>query len=161
MKKLFLMLFALTCMTTQMLGQGKSYVTVYCPLNTYSAQIKLSGDIPSSMKSDYSYIDFGYQRAVNNYYLIGEVLNMLAGYGFSVEKMDSWNNGQTDCSTYLCSKTGSGSASYVKSIKREDNDEELREVARYNLQGIPVSDSDKGIQIIVYSNYTTKTVIVE
>ena len=41
------------------------------------------------------------------------------------------------------------------------DDEEITEVARYNLQGIPVSESERGVQIIVYSNYTTKTIIVE
>jgi hypothetical protein len=34
-------------------------------------------------------------------------------------------------------------------------------VARYNLQGIPVKANEKGVQIIVYSNYTTKTIVVE
>ena len=41
------------------------------------------------------------------------------------------------------------------------DEQEPREVARYNLQGLPVSDKEKGIQIIVYSNYTTKTIIKE
>ena len=40
-------------------------------------------------------------------------------------------------------------------------DEKVTEVARYNLQGLPVSEKEKGIQVIVYSNYTTKTVIVQ
>jgi hypothetical protein len=34
-------------------------------------------------------------------------------------------------------------------------------VARYNLQGIPVKETEKGVQIIVFSNFTTKTVVVE
>ena len=42
-----------------------------------------------------------------------------------------------------------------------NEDEEVTEVARYNLQGLPVKEHDKGVQIIVYSNYTTKTVIVQ
>ena len=33
------------------------------------------------------------------------------------------------------------------------------EVARYNLSGRPCTPSDKGVQIIVYSDYTTRTVI--
>ena len=33
------------------------------------------------------------------------------------------------------------------------------EVARYNLSGRPCSPSDKGVQIIVYSDFTTRTVI--
>jgi hypothetical protein len=35
------------------------------------------------------------------------------------------------------------------------------EVARYNLQGMPVKETEKGIQIVVFSNYTTKTIIKE
>ena len=42
-----------------------------------------------------------------------------------------------------------------------DDGQEAVEVARYNLQGVPVDKNEKGIQIVVYSNYTTKTVIVE
>ena len=42
-----------------------------------------------------------------------------------------------------------------------NDDGEAYEVARYNLQGMQVNENTKGIQIIVYSNYTTKTVIVE
>lgn len=42
-----------------------------------------------------------------------------------------------------------------------DGEEEFIEVARYNLSGRPCHPNDKGIQIIVYSNYTTKTIIVE
>ena len=159
-KTFILTLTLMLCMACSMYGQGKSYVTVLCPMNTYSSQIKLSGDIPSTMKQDYSYMDFGYPRAVNNYYLIGDVLNMLASNGFYVEKMDAWSNGTTDMTTYLCSRSGSGPASAMQRVQREDGDE-VREIARYNLQGIPVSESDKGVQIIVFSNYTTKTVVVE
>lgn len=41
------------------------------------------------------------------------------------------------------------------------SDEEKHEVARYNLQGNAVSPDEKGIQIVVFSDYTTKTEIVE
>ena len=39
--------------------------------------------------------------------------------------------------------------------------DDVREVARYNLQGIACSPTEKGVQIVVFSDYTTKTVIVE
>ena len=39
--------------------------------------------------------------------------------------------------------------------------EEAEEVARYSLSGRPCSANEKGVQIIVYSDFTTKTVIVE
>ena len=41
------------------------------------------------------------------------------------------------------------------------DDQDVHEVARYNLQGMPVDEHEKGLQIVVYSNYTTKTVIIE
>ena len=53
-------------------------------------------------------------------------------------------------------------ALYPGAIERVTaDDQEAVEVARYNLQGVPVDKDEKGIQIVVYSNYTTKTVIVE
>ena len=39
--------------------------------------------------------------------------------------------------------------------------EEAEEVARYNLSGRPCSANEKGVQIIVYADFTTKTVINE
>lgn len=41
------------------------------------------------------------------------------------------------------------------------NDGETEEVARYNLSGRLCTATDKGVQIIVYSDFTTKTIIVE
>lgn len=40
-------------------------------------------------------------------------------------------------------------------------DGEVEEVARYNLSGYPCKPYDKGVQIVVYSDFTTKTIIVE
>ena len=37
---------------------------------------------------------------------------------------------------------------------------EAEEVARYNLSGHPCSPNDKGVQIIVYTDYTTRTITV-
>lgn len=58
------------------------------------------------------------------------------------------------------SKNDSSNQSRIESVQSDDN-EDAYEVARYNLQGVSVSEKDKGIQIIVYSNYTTKTIIAE
>jgi len=60
-------------------------------------------------------------------------------------------NGKVDCAVYE-------SRANVSAIAA---DSDAIEVARYNLQGIPISENEKGIQIIVYSDYTTKTVINE
>ena len=48
----------------------------------------------------------------------------------------------------------------VRSIEA-DSDSNATEVARYNLAGRPCSPNDKGVQIIVYSDFTTRTVIVD
>lgn len=53
---------------------------------------------------------------------------------------------------------GESSPSAVRGIEGSSNDTS-EEVARYNLSGRPCSPSDKGVQIIVYSDFTTKTVI--
>ena len=37
---------------------------------------------------------------------------------------------------------------------------EAEEIARYNLSGHPCNPNDKGVQIIVYTDYTTRTIIV-
>lgn len=51
----------------------------------------------------------------------------------------------------------------VMAIEAKGNggDGETKEVARYNLSGRPCTPTEKGVQIIVYSDFTTKTVIVE
>lgn len=161
MKQIILSLLLFLVSIASTYGQNKSYVTVYCPLNSSSLMIKLSGDIPSNMQTDYCYYDFGYTRVVNNYYLVGHVLNLLAENGFTVEKSNSWSNGQTDFTMYLCSRNStSGTSTYAREVKEQDN-ADVKEVARYNLQGMPVSKAEKGVQVVVYSNYTTKTVVVE
>jgi len=53
---------------------------------------------------------------------------------------------------------GESSPSAVRGVEGSSNDTS-EEVARYNLSGRPCSPSDKGVQIIVYSDFTTKTVI--
>ena len=47
-----------------------------------------------------------------------------------------------------------------KSSKNGTLTGEAEEVARYNLSGHPCNPNDKGVQIIVYTDYTTRTIIV-
>ena len=42
-----------------------------------------------------------------------------------------------------------------------EKDGDVEEVARYNLSGRLCTANDKGVQIVVYSDFSTKTVIVE
>ncbi len=57
---------------------------------------------------------------------------------------------------------GDSNYSAVRDIKTDENDPgEVKEVARYDLSGQPCTSSNKGVQIIVYSDYTTSTTIVD
>ena len=58
---------------------------------------------------------------------------------------------------------GENETSTVRGVNADHrtNDGETEEVARYNLSGYPCTANDKGVQIIVYSDFTTKTIIVE
>ena len=53
---------------------------------------------------------------------------------------------------------GESTQSTVSGIESAPNSDAI-EVARYNLSGRPCSPNDKGVQIIVYSDFTTRTVI--
>ena len=55
---------------------------------------------------------------------------------------------------------GESTPSAVRGIEANTNgNEDIKEVARYNLSGRPCSPNEKGVQIIVYSDFTTKTII--
>lgn len=150
MKKLLVLLFLMV------LGTGayaqKSYVTIYVYdlhydsyQTGYVQDFCLTGDIPSDMKKVYK----------EEY--IGNILNQLAEKGFEVEFM---TGSDISSSVFLLSKKKNSNSTAIQHISTDD-EEEAREVARYNLQGIPVNKDERGIQIVVYSNYTTKTIIVE
>lgn len=120
----------------------------------YGQTIYISGNIPDGIQSEYGTADVMY---------IGNLLTKLSTLGYSIEQMSTSSASSSTGTpityeTIIMSKPGSGSAS-VPTVAA--GDDEATEVARYNLQGLPVTKSEKGIQIIVYSNYTTKTVIVE
>ena len=58
---------------------------------------------------------------------------------------------------------GDNDISTVRGVNADSraNDDEIEEVARYNLSGRPCKPYDMGVQIIVYSDFTTKTIIFE
>ena len=149
MKKI-LILFCLLMACFSVYAQ-KSYVNVVCFFDgsSMSGNVYLSGDIPSGINTKYS-----------SSTSIGTILNMLSEKGFEVEFMCGMggNSSSNRNVNYLLSKKTS-SYNAVRSVQIDDED--VIEVARYNLQGIPVNENEKGVQIIVYSNYTTKTVIVQ
>ncbi len=57
---------------------------------------------------------------------------------------------------------GDSSVSTVRSVEADGaSDNDVVEVARYDLSGHRCSPTDKGVQIIVYSDFSTKTSVVE
>ena len=148
MKKLIVFL-ALALAVVHTATAQKSYVNVVAD-HIYSSiyqEIYLTGDVPAGIKTHYD--SYGSEAMT-----VGKVLNLLAKEGFVVDKMSCSAEGEV----IVLSRV----ALYPDAIERVTADDgEAVEVARYNLQGVPVDKNEKGIQIIVYSNYTTKTVIVE
>lgn len=139
MKK-YLLLICLFMASSNTFAQ-KTYINVCYE----QSRISLSGDIPTTMLEKYYHGD------------IGNILNKLSENGFEVEFMCNYKESTVN---YLLSKKVSSYPNAVRGIELNE-DEDVTEVARYNLQGLPVSKNEKGVQIIVYSNYTTKTVIVQ
>ena len=157
MKKLTLLLFAL--LATAACHAQKRYVTL-TTVQASSPYAILSGDVPSTMKTEYYYPEV----AGSIFSWTGDLLNQLGDEGFKVNRMTSYVNPSNNYQyvIYVLSRQGATPPPSDAIEKVTDIDEqEPREVARYNLQGLPVSDKEKGIQIIVYSNYTTKTIIKE
>lgn len=128
----------------------KSYVNVVAD-HIYSSiyqEIYLTGDVPVGIKTHYD--SYGSEAMT-----VGKVLNLLAEEGFSIEQMSCAAEGEV----IILSRPSSNEPDQVPRIIADDQD--AVEVARYNLQGLPVDKDEKGVQVIVYSNYTTRTVIVE
>lgn len=129
----------------------KSYVNVIGrPMYASNRGTSLSGAVPKDMETFYD----------NYSYQYGDVLNMLGQRGFVVEDMSvATDKDGILFEVAILSKSDAVDPSAVQKVK--DDNAEVYEVARYNLQGMPVKDTEKGIQIVVYSNYTTKTIIKE
>ena len=155
MKKLLLFLF----LAMPLIGYSqKSYVQINVKLNfdnsesnKYGSSMYLTGDIPSGIK------DYYYESYSTDDMTPGKLMSLLSAKGYELEKAFATD---TSHEIIIMSKDASSSSSKIQNIKIEEEGEPY-EVARYNLQGMPVKETEKGIQIIVYSNYTTKTVIVE
>ena len=146
MKKLVLILSLLLVGISA--SAQKRYIFIYSSAIDGDGHLSLYGELPNGIKSYYSGED-------NEN--IALVLNKLYDLGYEIEHTIT---GSSTYSLVLSNADGSGSSNSVKTVRADDN-EDVREVARYNLQGMPVSKKTKGIQIVVYSNYTTQTVIVE
>lgn len=109
--------------------------------------------MPSNPGYDENFVVF--RRAVDELVAAGFVIEQSNGYGYGTN---------TDAMLLVFARESSGGfdPAGIPQVRPDDDaDVEVREVARYNLQGIPVGKNEKGVHVIVYSNYTTKTVIVE
>lgn len=144
-----IVLLALALAVVHVATAQRSYVNVVAK-NIYSSvyqELFLTGELPAGVKSHYD----GYGSEAMT---VGQVLNLLSKEGFLVDQMSCTTEGEVIVLSRI--------ALYPGAIERVTaDDQEAVEVARYNLQGVPVDMDEKGIQIVVYSNYTTKTVIVE
>ena len=151
MKKVIMMIAAVVLPLCAM--AQKTYLNVVASglLDKYQS-LSLTGDIPSGMKN--------YYEPYYDQMTLGNVINLLVSQGYVVEQM-SCGGGEKGVEAVLLSKTSSPDLTSVRGNTMTDKDGEVVEVARYNLQGIPVRPQEKGVQIVVYSNYTTRTVIVE
>jgi len=155
MKKILLFMFL--AMPLAGLAQ-KSYVQIVLgdglkisESNNFGSTLYLTGDIPTGIK-DYYYTGYSSDDMT-----MGKLMNLLSKEGFVLEK--AFGTGTDDHEIVIMSKSEPASLSKIQSI--EVGNENPYEVARYNLQGIPVKETEKGVQIIVFSNFTTKTVVVE
>lgn len=155
MKDMNKVLFLLAAMLLPVCSMAqKTYVNVVATdVNKNYHTMYLSGDIPSGVKTFY---DAFYDESK-----LGDIINRLASHGFVVEQMSCSQNESTMREIVILSKNASPTPTKAQENTMPEREGEAVEVARYNLQGIPVHAHEKGVQVIVYSNYTTRTVIVE
>ena len=150
MKKILLSVaaaFALFTATAQ-----RSYVSLYINMNAADSKwvsARVSGDIPESMKDYYAAT---YDRLSD-----GELINMLAKEGFTIDKIAAM--GETNCVVIMSKNSSSDSGIITKSADEQVTN--AMEIARYDLQGRLVDDDCPGLQIVVYSDYSAKTVVVK
>lgn len=130
----------------------------YLEVVQISSTVNVYGELPDGVKDCYAGRDFDN----NNLNTMSHVLNLLADYGYNTIESYRYKESSAWVTSVLLSKTegNTNTPTYIQRVQT-DPKEEITEVARYNLQGIPVKETEKGVQVIVYSNYTTKTVIVE
>lgn len=128
------------CMT----AFAKQYVTI-SNFSGSGSYYYVEGALPSGVFRSYD----------SARYSFADILNILASKGFEVEFFDRYNTGMV-----IMSKSGTPESNAIEEISSDD-DAEATEVARYNMQGLPVNENEKGVQIVVYSNFTAKVVIVQ
>ncbi len=71
----------------------------------------------------------------------------------------STSNGMNYREIIIMSKASAPVEGAIQTVSATDPN--ATEIAHYNLQGLPVDANEKGVHIVVYSDYTARTVVVE
>ena len=171
MKQIKLVFTLLLLLFTANASAQKSYVEIVENASSYS----IYGDVPANLNikeinntvyNKWGEDTYSYATVPSGFSILADIINALSKEGYTVEYYQTVPHGSENKSSdaRVLMSRNSYSANSIQHIESDYEDEgngEIREVARYNLQGMPIGKNEKGIQIIVYSNYTTKTVIVE
>ncbi len=150
MKKFILSIAAALALFTA--TAQRSYVSLYINMNSADSRwvsARVSGNVPVSMKDYYAAT---YDRLTD-----GDLINMLSAEGFSIDRIAAM--GETNC-VVIMSKNSSGDSGIITQNADEYVTDGV-EIARYDLQGRLVDENCPGLQIIVYSDYSAKTIIVK
>ena len=154
-----ILVFSLMLISTSLYAQ-KSYIVLVSSSHFYSDRMQstsynLYGNIPDGVNKSYSRLDEALNALGQENYAI-ESVNLLQNYHYR-DDHDVYIN--YDC-TIILSRSSNISLK-IETISADDDEYDVYEIARYNLQGKPIDANERGIQIIVYSNYTTKIIFVE
>lgn len=149
-KKILVSLILTICSIFIINAQNKSYVSIYFNMNEPTSNwvtARLSGNVPVGMKNSYIAT---YDRLTE-----GEIINMIALNGYVIDKVVGI--GET-YSMIIMSKNISDNLDIITTIPQHTNTDKI-EMCRYNMQGYIVNADEPGIQIIVYSDYSTEVKI--
>ncbi len=156
MKRLFFLSCLLVCSLTGL--TQKQYINIIATGKQAREGISLSGAIPAGMQ------DF-YTSYYGNIVTVGDIINQLAEHGFVVEHMSSDcyapSGGEASFREIVIMSRAAAPEQGAIEVVSGDNDPTATEVARYNLQGQPVDKRERGVQIVVYSDFTARTVVVQ
>lgn len=156
MKRLFFLSCLLVCSLAGL--AQKQYVNIIATGKQAREGISLSGAIPAGMQ------DF-YTSYYGNIVTVGDIINQLAEHGFVVEHMSSDcyapSGGEASFREIVIMSRAAALEQGAIEVVSGDNDPTATEVARYNLQGQPVDKRERGVQIVVYSDFTARTVVVQ
>ncbi len=156
MKRLFFLSCLLVCSLAGL--TQKQYVNIIATGKQAREGISLSGAIPAGMQ------DF-YTSYYGNIVTVGDIINQLAEHGFVVEHMSSDcyapSGGEASFREIVIMSRAASPEQGAIEVVSGDNDPTATEVARYNLQGQPVDKRERGVQIVVYSDFTARTVVVQ